>query len=59
MADAANPAFKVGEELIEEALPHGSVLIMGGGPVGLILATILAYYGVKSVILERNETTTK
>lgn len=43
----------------EECLGDDCVLIAGGGPVGLVLATILASYGVKSVLLERNETTTK
>ena len=43
----------------EERLDDDVVLIAGGGPVGLMLATTLAFYGVKSVILERNETTTK
>lgn len=42
-----------------EVLPEGTILIAGGGPVGLTLATTLAFYGVKSVILERNPTTTK
>ncbi|KAG2002042.1 hypothetical protein GB937_009807 [Aspergillus fischeri] len=42
-----------------ETLDPGTVLIVGGGPVGLITATTLAKYGVRSVILERNLTTTK
>lgn len=42
----------------EEVLPNGTVLIAGGGPVGLILARVLSYYGVKSVLVERNKTTT-
>lgn len=42
-----------------EILPQGTVLIAGGGPVGMTLATVLAFYGVKSVVLERNETTTR
>lgn len=42
-----------------EVLPQGTVLIAGGGPVGLTLATTLAHYGIRSVVLERNETTTK
>ncbi|KAL3430604.1 FAD binding domain-containing protein [Aspergillus tetrazonus] len=42
-----------------ESLNPGTVLIVGGGPVGLITATTLAKYGVRSVILERNLTTTK
>ncbi|KAL4903193.1 hypothetical protein BDW74DRAFT_180060 [Aspergillus multicolor] len=42
-----------------EALPPNTVLIVGGGPVGLITATTLAKYGIRSVILERNLTTTK
>ncbi|KAK5021593.1 hypothetical protein LTS07_010890 [Exophiala sideris] len=40
-------------------LPRGTVLIAGGGPVGLILARVLSYHGVKSVLFERNETTTR
>lgn len=42
-----------------EVLPQGTVFIAGGGPVGLTLATVLAFYGVKSVVTERNQTTTK
>jgi 2-polyprenyl-6-methoxyphenol hydroxylase-like FAD-dependent oxidoreductase len=42
-----------------EIIPQGTVLIAGGGPVGLTLATVLAFHGVKSVVLERNETTTR
>lgn len=40
-------------------LPRGTVVIAGGGPVGLILARVLSYHGVKSVLFERNETTTR
>ncbi|KAF7557157.1 hypothetical protein G7Z17_g938 [Cylindrodendrum hubeiense] len=36
-----------------------SVLILGGGPVGLMTASVLAFYGVKSVVLERNSEPTK
>jgi ribulose 1,5-bisphosphate synthetase/thiazole synthase len=42
-----------------EILPTDGVLIIGAGPVGLCVARVLAEYGVKSIILERNETTTK
>jgi hypothetical protein len=42
-----------------ENLADDTVLIAGGGPVGLLLATVLAHFGVKSVLLERNKTTTK
>lgn len=42
-----------------EVLPSGTVLIAGGGPVGLTLATALACYGVPSVVLERGLTTTR
>jgi len=42
-----------------EELPSDSVLIVGGGPVGLILAVTLAHHGVKSVLVERNLTTTR
>src|ERR1700678_1266966 len=34
------------------------VLIAGGGPVGLTLARVLANFGVRSLLVERNETTT-
>jgi FAD-dependent monooxygenase len=40
-------------------LGNDTILIAGGGPVGLIVGTVLARYGIKSIILERNETTTK
>lgn len=39
-------------------VPEGTVVIAGGGPVGLILARVLSFYGVKSKLFERNETTT-
>src|ERR1700759_1164627 len=42
-----------------ERLPAGTVVIAGGGPVGLLLATVLSHFGVRSLLLERNETTTK
>jgi 2-polyprenyl-6-methoxyphenol hydroxylase-like FAD-dependent oxidoreductase len=35
------------------------VLIAGGGPVGMTLALVLAHYGVGSILVERNETTTR
>ncbi|KAH7095541.1 FAD-binding domain-containing protein [Paraphoma chrysanthemicola] len=40
-------------------LENNAVLILGGGPVGLLLAVALARYGVRSIILERNLSTTK
>ncbi|KIW76367.1 hypothetical protein Z517_11113 [Fonsecaea pedrosoi CBS 271.37] len=40
-------------------LPKGTVLIAGGGPVGLILAKVLSHYGTRSVLFERNQTTTR
>ena len=48
----------IGERHVEY-LKDDCVLIAGGGPVGLVLATVLSYYGIRSVILERNATTTK
>lgn len=42
-----------------EVLPPDTVVIAGGGPVGLFLATVLAFYGVKSILFERNKTTTR
>lgn len=41
-----------------QLLAPGTVLIAGGGPVGLILAKLLSFYGVKSILFERNATTT-
>jgi 2-polyprenyl-6-methoxyphenol hydroxylase-like FAD-dependent oxidoreductase len=35
------------------------VLIAGGGPVGMTLALVLAEFGVRSILVERNETTTR
>ncbi|MHB9881325.1 FAD-dependent monooxygenase [Pacificimonas sp. ICDLI1SI03] len=35
------------------------VIVVGGGPVGMTLAYILAEYGVNSILLERNLTTTR
>lgn len=52
-----SPSSAIPEEV--EILPQGTVLIAGGGPVGLTLATVLAFYGVRSVVLERNATTTR
>jgi len=45
--------------LSTEDLAASTVLIVGGGPVGLLVATALAHYGVASVLVERNESTTK
>ncbi|KAL7907286.1 FAD-dependent monooxygenase [Trichoderma velutinum] len=41
-----------------ETLPSDTVLVVGGGPVGLLLVKTLAHHGVKSVLLERHYTTT-
>jgi FAD-dependent monooxygenase len=43
----------------EEILPSNTVLIAGGGPIGLLLATVLSHHGIQSVLLERNLTTTQ
>jgi FAD-dependent monooxygenase len=42
-----------------ENVPEGCILIAGAGPIGLLLAVVLSSYGVKSILLERNLTTTK
>lgn len=42
-----------------EVLPPDTVVIAGGGPVGLFLASVLAFFSVKSVLFERNKTTTR
>ncbi|EXA32094.1 hypothetical protein FOVG_16671 [Fusarium oxysporum f. sp. pisi HDV247] len=41
-----------------QVAPAGTILIAGGGPVGLILARVLSFYGVNSILFERNKTTT-
>ena len=45
-------------QLEEVVLAKDTVLIAGGGPVGLTLARVLSHYGVKSILFERNQTTT-
>jgi 2-polyprenyl-6-methoxyphenol hydroxylase-like FAD-dependent oxidoreductase len=35
------------------------VLIAGGGPVGMTLANVLAQFGIRSMLVERNATTTR
>lgn len=37
-----------------EILPKGTILISGGGPVGLVLALVLAHHGQGSVLIEQN-----
>lgn len=46
-------------ELSQEVLPLGVVVIAGGGPIGLLLARVLSFYGVRSKLFERNKTTTR
>lgn len=48
-----------GRYIPEEKLPDDTVLIVGGGPVGLVCAAVLSHFGIKSLLLERNETTTR
>jgi FAD-dependent monooxygenase len=59
--DTAGEIMSSDPKLVDqpEALSDDTVLIVGGGPVGLLLATVLSFYGVKSVLLERNKATTK
>lgn len=44
---------------MEHRLPKGTVLIAGGGPIGLTLARVLAYYDTPSILFERNASTTE
>ncbi|KAH7131825.1 FAD-binding domain-containing protein [Dendryphion nanum] len=43
----------------ETVLDDNVVLVLGGGPVGMLLANSLAFFGVKCIVLERNFSTTK
>ena len=43
---------------MEHRLPSDTVVIAGGGPIGLTLARVLAYYHVPSILFERNASTT-
>ncbi|KAM5380838.1 hypothetical protein ACJZ2D_003362 [Fusarium nematophilum] len=36
-----------------------TVLVAGGGPAGLMVATVLAHFGIKPMVLERNNSATK
>ncbi|EXJ69170.1 uncharacterized protein A1O5_08105 [Cladophialophora psammophila CBS 110553] len=45
--------------IVHEVLSPDTVLIAGGGPVGLLLAAVLSRYNVKSILVERNKSTTK
>jgi 2-polyprenyl-6-methoxyphenol hydroxylase-like FAD-dependent oxidoreductase len=40
-------------------MQHPQVLIAGGGPVGLTLATVLGRFGIRVMLVERNTTTTR
>jgi 2-polyprenyl-6-methoxyphenol hydroxylase-like FAD-dependent oxidoreductase len=40
-------------------MEHVAVLIVGGGPVGLATALELARHGVRSLLVERHDTTTR
>ncbi|KAL4935968.1 hypothetical protein BDV06DRAFT_233819 [Aspergillus oleicola] len=42
-----------------QVLADDTVLVAGGGPVGMVLAMTFAHFGVKSLVLERNESTTR
>lgn len=48
-----------GKSEVVHAVGDDYVLILGGGPVGLMTAAVLAFYDVKSVVLERNSEPTK
>ncbi|KAJ5669812.1 hypothetical protein N7462_010882 [Penicillium macrosclerotiorum] len=47
------------DNLTVEDHSDSTVSIVGGGPVGLVLALTLAYHGVRSVLFEKNVTTTQ
>lgn len=49
----------MGANMPVEILPKGCVLISGGGPVGLVLALVLAHHSQRSVLLEQNVEATR
>lgn len=53
------PSGKDAKVETNEVLADDCVLIVGGGPVGLLTAVVLAFYGIPSVIIERNSNTTR
>lgn len=53
------PSGKGAKIETNEVLADDCVLIVGGGPVGLLTAVVLAFYGIPSVIIERNSNTTR
>lgn len=55
--DLWQPVVKL-EEMTQQTLPQDTIVIVGGGPVGLILARVLSNHGIRSLLFERNETTT-
>lgn len=50
--------FLHAELLLGELMKTTQVLISGGGPVGMTLAYLLAHYGIRSVLCEKNTSTT-
>ncbi|KAH6955737.1 putative monooxygenase, partial [Ilyonectria sp. MPI-CAGE-AT-0026] len=44
---------------VTRTLPDDTVIISGGGPIGMVTALILAAQNVKSIVLEKNFNTTK
>ncbi len=42
-----------------EPMKTTQVLVAGGGPVGLMLATVLGRFGIRTMLVERNTTTTR
>lgn len=47
------------DELPVESLPNDHVVVVGGGPVGLVLALVLARQGIPTVLLERSVSITR
>lgn len=47
------------DDMPVKTLPDDHVLVVGGGPVGLVLALVLARHGIPSVLLERSTSVTR
>lgn len=51
------PDAQSGQSVTPAALPVARVLVVGSGPTGLVAASLLGHYGVPTLLIEQNATT--